>query len=252
MTMTNNPLHTDRPFFMEPLNPVTTGLSPIRAPSPCVECPNGIKRSGSCHDCLNQATPHPPTPIPFEDQLRLVLGDDAVDRINNPVGMLLEDAWRRETRQKTLREIFADLLGETPRCEYTIVELDWLDHILPSDPDFLETNGLEGHTTEEGQVIVYRKDHLTRESPEVLRKRAENGDLCQWCDLSNFAPGSALCMDCYMLPIYEAERCGNDCGVEAGPGGICGPCRRADDRCNGCGLPGYGGEYCSRACMRGE
>ena len=55
-----------RPYFMEPL-PVTTELSPIRAPSPCEECPNGIKRSGSCHDCLNMNSPHPPTPVAVED-----------------------------------------------------------------------------------------------------------------------------------------------------------------------------------------
>ena len=33
----------------------------------------------------------------LEEAFRTVLGNDAVDRVNNPVGMALEDAYRQET-----------------------------------------------------------------------------------------------------------------------------------------------------------
>ena len=89
-----------RPFFMEPLPVVMTTISPIRAPSPCEECQGGIKRSGSCHDCLNQNTPHPPTPVATADiefACRAYAGDDAVDTLLNPVGMALEYAATNES-----------------------------------------------------------------------------------------------------------------------------------------------------------
>jgi hypothetical protein len=37
----------------------------------------------------------------LEEAFRAVLGNDAVDRVNNPVGMALEDAYHREQEYKT-------------------------------------------------------------------------------------------------------------------------------------------------------
>ena len=96
-----------RPYFLEPL-PVTTGISPIRAPSPCEDCPGGIKRSGSCHDCLNQTSPHPPTPVAKEDieiECRKLVGDDAVDTLLNPVGMVLANGLTAEEQEEAIRRL---------------------------------------------------------------------------------------------------------------------------------------------------
>lgn len=135
--MSHSP-NSERPHFLEPL-PVTTGISPIRAPSPCEDCPGGIKRSGSCHDCLNKTTPHPPTPVATEDielECRKLVGDDAVDTLLNPVGMTLE---------KVLEEVGRAVQERDEWHERRMDALREEQELLQSLHDFCPGCGREGY-----------------------------------------------------------------------------------------------------------
>lgn len=102
---------TARPEFIAPYVPsaVTTAVSPIRAPSPCGECPSGIKRSGSCNDCLAPPS-HPATPKAEDieaavlDCLAWKFHEARRSAEEDTVGIVLERAVLREEFEKKLRE----------------------------------------------------------------------------------------------------------------------------------------------------
>ena len=94
----------------------------------------------------------------LEAEFRRVLGNDAVDRINNPVGMALEDAARRETYN-------------TPYENWNQPQRPWTPERIanPEDPRW----------------------------QDLLRDRRHNHDECEMCPATDFAPHSVLCRDCY-------------------------------------------------------
>lgn len=245
MAMMNMDAASLRAHFMEPLPVVTTTISPIRAPSPCGECPTGIRRSGSCSDCL-APTSHPPTPRgmavdDLELEFRRVLGNDTVDRINNPVGMALEDAAHREATDRLLQagravheaEVARERARNFYECEWCTSKDLAEGSVLCKKCDSLEfcdaehcESGCGRQVNPAGYLVCRfcrdeaRVEKALREMKEQReRERVRNNYECEWCPSKDLAEDSVLCKECDALEFYEAEHCDNGCGRQVKPVG---------------------------------